>query len=545
MRRRANVSAAISAVALALAGCGGCGGPRRGPPPERFLPADVRVAVVVPETGRAAEELSDLHATVSGFPGAAELAGFRGALSAQLGFDPLDPDALADAGIDRRRGAALALLGVRGESPATLLVLPVSDTAKLEALLARLARERLGAQARGGETQGGRTIVTFRPAPGKPVALAYVVVERSALVAPGPGGPATIAAAAALGEEASLAKSAAFATARGAGGEDAAALVFAPPGSPLLAQAWPAKDGAALGVGAAKGRLRLRAALLLGQREASFRALAADGDAAEAALRLAPDAALVGRWDGDPAALGRKLLALLPEAERRRIAARGVDVEKDLLGALAPGAAVSLSLSPRLELGAIDAEEVRRDPVRAVEFEAVLPVKPGAEATIARVARLLAGPPPASHRSRRGGARESASEPTGRFATPSGEIAWRVDPELRRLVVAGGAPGRLEALEARLAGEGDAFRPATSTAKDALAGGLGGLVLDVQRLVASVRALPDEAFGTGPSGFVMRSVVGRFTDPASRLSVVSAKAELAPGALVVRVEVEAREGTRR
>ena len=71
---------------------------------------------------------------------------------------------------------------------------------------------------------------------------------------------------------------------------------------------------------------------------------------------------------------------------------------------------------------------------------------------------------------------------------------------------------------------------------------MGGGVLDVQRLVASVRALPDDAFGTGPSGFVVRSVVDRFLEPAARLAAVSGSAQLAADALVVTVDVEAREG---
>jgi hypothetical protein len=55
-----------------------------------------------------------------------------------------------------------------------------------------------------------------------------------------------------------------------------------------------------------------------------------------------------------------------------------------------------------------------------------------------------------------------------------------------------------------------------------------------------VRSLPDEAFGTGPSGFVVRSVVDRFVDPAARLAAISIRADLADAALVVSVEVEAK-----
>jgi hypothetical protein len=64
----------------------------------------------------------------------------------------------------------------------------------------------------------------------------------------------------------------------------------------------------------------------------------------------------------------------------------------------------------------------------------------------------------------------------------------------------------------------------------------------VGKLVAAVRALPDEAFGTGPSGFVMRSLVERVVEPAARLAAISLHADLADGALVLGLEVEAGRG---
>ena len=536
---------ALLAVALAVPACRGG---RRGTPPERWVPADVRLAIVVPEAGRAARELAALHATLSGFPGAGDLATLRGALAAQLGFDPLDPDALADAGLDRRRGAALALTG-RDASAPPLLVLPVKDAPKHERLLARLARERLGAESRTAEPHGATATVVFRSAPGAPAALAYAVVDRTALVAPGPSGPAAVAAAATLAPERALPAAQGFLAAQAAIGADSAALAFVPAGSPLLAGRWAVRDGLALGVTAGAGRLRARLAVLLGAREPSFQALAAKGGrGGEAALRLMPDAAAVLTFDGDPAALGRKLVPLVPAPDRARLAARGVDLQRDLFDVLAPGAALALSLSPRLALGDLDEATARADPLRVVELEAVLPLKPGATAAAERLAAALQPPAPA-HASRP--RRPSPSSPAaarsprandGRIATPSGEIAWRLEPDLGRLLLAGGAPGRLEALEARLAGGGAAFAPPTAEAREALSGPLGGGVLDVQRLVASVRALPDDAFGTGPSGFVVRSVVDRFLEPAARLAAVSGSAQLAADALVVTVDVEAREG---
>ena len=61
-----------------------------------------------------------------------------------------------------------------------------------------------------------------------------------------------------------------------------------------------------------------------------------------------------------------------------------------------------------------------------------------------------------------------------------------------------------------------------------------------ERHLVMRRAMPDEAYGTGPSGFVMRSLVERFVDPASRLAAVSLRADLAEGALLLTLELEAR-----
>jgi hypothetical protein len=528
------------AVVVAASLAAACQGGRRGPPPERFVPRDASAVLVVPEAGRAAKELADLHATVAGFPGAAELAAARGTLAAQLGFDPLDPEALADAGLDPRRGAAVATLepkdaAARGSasSPRTeagrsvLLVLPVGDAPKIEALFVRLARDRLGATERSAETRGEVSVVVLR-APGAPApALAWAIVQHTAVLCAGAAGPAAVAAAAALAPDASLADAGPWKAARAALGPGAAAVQWVPPGSPLLARLWPFRDGVAVGVSAAAGRLTARAAMLLGDREPSFRALAADGAAAKLVSRLDPAAQLAARFDGDPATLGKKLVPILPAVERARLAAKGVDLERDVFGALAPGAAVSLSLSPRLDLAGLGVDALRADPLRAFEFEALLQVKDpaAAEATSARIAAA---------------ARGKRADGAWRIRTPSGEIAWRVDADERRVAAAGGRPGRLDALLARV--EGGGWRPPTEAAGGALVGGLGGAILDPARLVAAVRALPEEAFGTGPSGFVMRSLVDRLVDPVSRLAAVSFRADLAEGALVLALEIEARRG---
>jgi len=533
--RRPTHGALLAAALVFLS----CHGGRRGPPPERFVPAGVRAAVVVPEAGRAAEELAALHSSISGFPGVGELAGARGALAAQLGFDPLDPEALADAGVDPGRGAAIALLdrpGPRGEpAGATLVVLPAADAPKLERLLARLARDRLGATERRAETHHGIAAVVFhRPGVTAP-ALSYAVVERTALLTTHPSGPALVAEAATLAPAASLAGDPGFLKSRAALGERVAAIAFVPAGSRILQGTWALGDGFAIGVSAGPGRLGARVAVLLGAREPSFRALAADGHAAALVARLDPSAPLAARWDGDFAALGKKLVPMIGARDRAWLVRRGIDLDRDLFAVLAPGGALALSLPARLALGGLTAEATRADPLRAAEFEAILPFRPGTDvgAAAERLARAVGA-------ARRG---RGSEDGVARLQTASGEIAWKVDAARAHLVAAGGRPGRIDALLARLGDGAAGWKAPTPSAEAALSGGLGGAALDAPRLVAAVRALPDEAFGSGPSGFVLRALVERVVDPAERLAAISLRAELAEDALLLALDVEARAGS--
>jgi hypothetical protein len=111
-----------------------------------------------------------------------------------------------------------------------------------------------------------------------------------------------------------------------------------------------------------------------------------------------------------------------------------------------------------------------------------------------------------------------------------------------RLLVAGGAP-RLAALEARAAG-GPGYEAPVPSAATALRSGLGGAVLDVAHLARSVEALPEEAYGTGPNAVVMRSLVNRYLEPAGAIAAVALRLELAPGAVIVDLDVEGRSEPR-
>jgi hypothetical protein len=518
-------------VALgALAACARCGG-AAGPPPERFVPGDVAAAVIVPELRSAARSLGELYSIANDFPGTSDLPGLRASLSAQVGFDPLDLSALRDAGIDPRGGMALAwpppATDRAGGRPAPLVVLPVSNRAAAEAFVRRVATERLGAVERSSEVVGPAQVTVYRERPGGPAALSVAEGDGTFVLSTGPRGPDAVARAVALLPAASLAGSEPWQAARRAAGSDAAIIGYLPPGSPTLAAFWPARDGVALALFAEARKLHGRLAVLLGDREPGFAALAGEAEAGggggRLAARLDPSAALVGRWDGTPAAMGTKLVPMIPAPERARLRAAGVDLN-DLFEALGSGAAASVSLAPRIELSTMDAGNLRRDPLRLVQFELVARLRdPSRIAALSeRVARLFG---------------QRAKGPPWSVPTASGAVAWAIDGD--RLVAAGGAPGRLAALRARLGEATGGYRAPTDDARRALAaGGLGAMVLDTRNAAASVRALPPEAFGSGPTGFVMRSLVGRFVEPAERIDAATLRAALAPGALVLSLDVE-------
>ncbi len=527
--RRALAVAVCSSLLLA-----GCGRKREYPPPDRFVPADAALSVVVPGIGTAARQAGALYRTIARAPQAVQLTEVHAALKAQLGFDPLDPRGMEQAGVDP---AGLAAASLGAPSPA-VLVLPVLDLARIDATLARLARDRLGATQRVTTHLSGVEVVTFRREGKGPAALAYAAVGPHVLLASGSGSPEAVSAAATLPEERSLWKSPLAARARESLGTDWLATVVAPPGSPALAGVRVARDGAALGIAADAARLGLRLALLLSpEREAWWKALRGEGpvDGGAVAL-LQPGAALVLRWSGDPAEAARRLQPWYPPEVKKALATHRLDPVAGLAPAFGPAAALSLALAPTFTLTDFSSPrfDLRRvDPFSFVHLDAAIPVRDAA-ALRAFLSRLQRAAPRLSLKVV---PRGPAAEPTG-WTLSWGKAQLGLSLSGGRLLVAGGAP-RLAALEARAAGTQDFAAPSPAS-RTALSTGLGGAVLDVEHLARSVEALPEEAYGTGPNAVVMRSLVNRYLEPATSVSAVALRLELAPGAVLLDLDVDGR-----
>jgi hypothetical protein len=507
---------------------------------ERYLSAKAEGVVVVPELRRFGREANAFLETAATFPGAAEhVAGIRSALKNQLGLDPLDPDALSRAGLDPARGAALGLEPAEGKTSdrSPLLVLPCRDPSALESYLTDLARDRLGAPAHSAQVLGDIRVVTFRFVSESPPVLtvAFQGSGRIVAVSQGPAGAAAALAAFNRPAKDSLAEAPAWRALRGALGDRYAILAGAVPPSPALPPAL--KDGTAVGLSAETGVLRAGIAV---RPSTSPAKLGAHGDASSKLRALSLGSALVLRFDGDPSELGRRALAFVSAHDQEWLREHGLDLQRDLFDLLSPGCAASLSLSPRFDLSDLSETAVRADLLKIVRFELVAEVK-DEEATrrvLLRLPALLSAlSAPLGREAKEAPSVSAALGQEGRIATPSGELAYRLDG--KRLTMAGGPKGSLTPLLLRASGKSPGYASPTKASATALSGGLGGVVLDPRSLSKSVRALPEEAFGTGPTGFLVRSIAERFLEPAERITALSARAELSGEVVRVELLVEA------
>lgn len=521
--RRPSIAASLLVLSLLAAGCSRCGSQAAAPPPERYVPASAVGVLLVPRLDEASRQAAALHATLAGMPGAEDLQGLRAALQAQLSFDPLDPASLAGAGLDPARGLAAAeLLPAAGqEAGAPLLVLPVGDAAKLDALLARLARERLGAGDQGKESANGAAIDVWRRGPGEPALLSVARVERTLLVSAGPGGPDALRTALALDPAFSLEQGPTFRRARAALGDGAAALFWLAPGSQALAGG-PAPEGLLVGLSSGARSLRLVAAALLGA-QASLVAPLAGGAAQPGPLPLDSSTVVAVRVAADPAALlalaGRLRPEPLPEPVRA------------VLEALRPPLDLGISLSPRADLAAALATRGQLDPGRVVRAEVVARLKPGAALAprLDELARAAGG----------GGA-------GGRWRVTVGEaeVAWALEGDTLALTAGAGAgAAALDALLARARGSAKepGFTAPSPAGTAALAGAVAGAVLHGPNLVKAIRALPPEAYGAGPDAVVTRSLAEKITAPGAAAGAVSLRADLPAGALKLTLDLELGE----
>jgi hypothetical protein len=477
--------------------------------PLLHLPASCDAVALAPEVGRAGErlatlprlKLAQLGATFAGLGSADQL---LAELARQAGVDFRSSESLRQAGIDPK--GPLAVYLPLGGPP--IAALAPADRQKLQALVGKLAGDRAGATRRAEVPAGAGAIVAFATEGSASAAIAYAEVQQLLFVSAGQGCVEALRKVLATTPESSLARELHLARLR-PDLERGDAYAFACPASPR-AQRIDLPYGAGLGLAIGAAQIRLWAEVELAEGHAKALAALSGPAGADLVGRLDPAAFLVARIGGDPRALQPFAEVLVPPALQAIARQADLDIASELLGNLKPGAAASLSVSPRASLASAPEIDPRRaNPFGLVHLTAIGQVADEARAWVA-VEKIAAAAPSF-------GAQLDPKDIGGARAVVAsyhlGEGASLSVHEGLALVT--GGPGQMEALLGRLSGA-PGLELKDSGARKAFAEDGFALYLDIGRLVASLRALPDSAYGIG--GFAIKAALSRTLESLDELS---------------------------
>ena len=553
--------------------CARCGPPSAKTAEELVPPGDE--AVVTAPLGQLVLSAAALSATANKLPALEGLAQTGLQLAQQLGLPSLTREGLLAVGLDPARGAALSLPPVpkalvdSGRARVWwVLALPLTQpevfAEKLDALVLRL-----GYAQRTEAAVDGLKVVVFSRAD-VPEKIAFAVVRGYGVLARSDEPERQIAAAKAQERASSLAGAPKLAWAqKELGPQDV--LLLVPEQSSLGARLLrrPLAGSAGFGLSAvnatpAGGALRVRLLQELSGGPLTALSTFLPGPLTPP-LPPVPQDALVARLQLAPGQLGEALArvpALAPALGKLGplLEAKGVKLDQDLFAALSPGAALSLGLSARANLGrSVDPDLL--DVRTHSPFDLVQLVATARTVQAGKVRRALAAIAAALPALDAVVTRVAEDRFPGCITD-----AWQVSYPGGEGVEFGTLLPSLDACA--LPGSGAKAAPEAATSETALVyatggGGPGGAALllaktrasaltaaltadaaavvafDLGELARAVHALPDAAYGSGPQVFVARSLVSQVIDP---LQSVHGRLLVKPLATGVLVELTVSAG---
>lgn len=475
---------------------------------ERVIPRGAVGAVIVPSLDNLGAKLTLIQGLkVTSFIG--QLQGFESgkqfgdALVGQLGLDVRSHEALEAAGVDGSRSAGVAML----VSGYPYLALPVKDEAKFNAALEKLAKQRLGTTlSKDVKVEGSTvTIKTFLVKEGDEPRVGYVVSNGFALIANG-GGVAKLTAVASLTENDSLFADKGFTSEKEKLPKGSDLIVYLPNGTPALVHA--PVGMAVASVTLTPSELTVLVNATAKPNAIDLAALTPQPGGKDLLGYLPRDAFVVARYQGDPSKLGAVTKLAMGPHLRKAFDEAGFDVESEALAQMLPGVVLALSLSerPPMDRGLPELDLRQTNPftyahlsgaAAAKNKDAVLPA-------LEKVAFLA--PKFGAHmelRTRADGQKAmittySAGE--GVHFAPKDELLFFASPVQR--------------LDALVKSDGKGGSPVSPLGDEALS-----VAIDLTRLSASVRALPESAWGLG--GFAIKATTVRWLDATDDLKGIS------------------------
>jgi hypothetical protein len=452
-------------------------------------------------------------------PGGEQLGDLRKAWAGQLGLDPLTREGLLSAGLDPARGAAVALIS-GGPRPEWVAALPLTRPDVFLATVQRILVERAGFSPDAQQPAAAKLFQ--RGASGQKIAIA--VVRGYGLIARGAEPAALIAE---RKVEESLARDPALAAMRKKlGGQDL--IVFAPAGSDLPKRytARPLPGDVALSLqGSAQG-VAARLLLQLPPPDAAKAQALLTGGGAWLVDLLPGDAPVRARLGVTPARL-LEIARAQPSVAEVLGRVKGVDLEKDVFGALRPGVALSLALSRTANIGlAVDygLDWRRKSPFDTVQLVALAQVadKPRLMKALEALARSLPGLGAKAVRSGDSYQVTYAGGQGARFgvrAIEGKEVAYLMGGALQ--------PEQLTRTPRGLNPEAAALYDEPGAVAR----------VDFGKLSDALRALPETAYGSGPQAYVARALVTQVIEPLRPVRITLA-AQALPDAVDGSIDLE-------